>query len=89
MSAFLRRRCWLWSGDSHNLFSTHDPQVVIALLRCDSEPGALEDPLWMRICDWTLTVLFVLEMLLKIVDMGVVMSQRAYFRDYCEDGVVD
>ena len=28
-------------------------------------------------------------MLLKIVDMGVVKDQRAYFRDYCKHGIVD
>ena len=54
-----------------------------------SEPGAPEDPLWMRICDWALTMLFVLEMLLKIVDMGLVMDRRAYLRDYCKTGVAD
>ena len=52
-----------------------------SLLVAISNP-ATEDPTWMLTCDWVLTIFFVAEMLLKIVDMGLVLDKHAYLRDY-------
>ena len=51
-----------------------------SLLVMISDPAG-QDPMWMRVCDWALTIFFLLEMLLKIVDMGLITDQRSYFRD--------
>ena len=40
------------------------------------------DQLWIQICDWALTLFFTLEMLIKIVDMGLVHDKQSYLRSY-------